>query len=141
MTSSVHAVVPVADAEPVHRQGGQFRFVLSPRTCTTTSALMAELQIAAGSRLIEHYHPFSDENLFVVAGTLTATVEAVQVEVPADTCLFIPRGAHHSFANNGSELMRAVVTLTPLAPRPELGHVDCEPPLIQELPESVGAAR
>jgi putative monooxygenase len=139
MPPSTHAVVPVAEARPVRRQGGEFRFAITPATTATTGGLLGDLTLQAGEQLIEHYHPFTDEYLYIVEGELTAHIEGQKVVVPAGNCLFIQRGAHHSFANEGAAAARAVVALAPLAPRPELGHVDCAPPVVPD--ERPGHAR
>lgn len=151
MPPSTHAVIPVSTAQPVRRQGGEFRFAITPATTTTTGGLMGDLTLQAGEELIEHYHPFTDEYLYVVEGELTATVEGDRLVLPAGSCLFIQRGAHHSFAGAPAARTRAVVALSPLAPRPELGHVDCaapavagerpEPAVAGEQPEPAGSHR
>jgi putative monooxygenase len=142
MPPSTHAVVPAASVRPIRRQGGEFRFAITPATTTTTGGLMGELTLQAGERLIEHYHPFTDEYLYVVQGELTAEVEGDKLVLPAGNCLFIQRGAHHSFANEAPGPARAVVALSPLAPRPELGHVDCAEPVVSdEVPEHAESHR
>lgn len=142
MPTSTHTVVPVTDAKPMHRQGGEFRFAITPLTTATTGGLMGQLTLEVDEHLIEHYHPFTDEYLFVVTGQLIATVEGDRVAVPPGCCLFIQRGAHHQFENGATEQTRVVVALSPLAPRPELGHVDCAEPVVAgELPEPVGGHR
>jgi len=113
MPPSTHAVIPVSSAKPVRRQGGEFRFAITPATTTTTGGLMGDLTLQAGEELIEHYHPFTDEYLYVVEGELTATVEGDRVVLPAGSCLFIQRGAHHSFAGAAAARTRAVVALSP----------------------------
>jgi putative monooxygenase len=41
----------------------------------------------------------------------------------------IPIGIRHRVRNTGQVQARIVFHLSPLAPRPELGHVDTEPPV------------
>ncbi|WP_433439991.1 cupin domain-containing protein [Nonomuraea sp. CA-141351] len=123
------------DVAPNRRRGGDIRVVLSPKTVASTSGFMGTLTLAPGEFVAEHYHPYSEEFLFVVRGRLTARIDGTQlVEVGAGEGLMVPKGLPHRVWNDGEEEVYAIFHLSPLAPRPELGHVDTEP-----LPSS-GAA-
>jgi putative monooxygenase len=54
----------------------------------------------------------------------------------AESAIHIPIGVRHRIVNDGELPAFFVFTCGPLAPRPELGHVDTEP-----SPGSVGGAR
>jgi putative monooxygenase len=127
MTAAVPRKVALRDVGPNRRQGGEFRFALTPRSVDTSSGLMGSLVLAPGEDVIEHYHPYSDECLFLVTGELVVRSPAGTIEVGPDECVLVPRMLQHRFENRGRTTVRAVVHLAPLAPRPELGHVDCEP--------------
>jgi putative monooxygenase len=87
---------------------------------------MGVATIAPGDRISEHYHPFSEEFIYCVRGTLTAQLDGESYEVPGGSGLFIPINVKHRLLNDGEEDAFLVFHLCPLAPRPHLGHVDTE---------------
>ncbi len=110
------------------RRGGDIRVLLSPKTVGSTSGFMGTLTLAPGEYVSEHYHPYSEEFLYLVRGRLTACIEgAKEIELVPGEGLMIPIGLRHRVVNEGQEEVTAVFHLSPLAPRPELGHVDTEP--------------
>jgi putative monooxygenase len=120
--------VAACDVVPNRRRGGDIRVVLSPKTVGSTSGFMGTLRLAPDEFVAEHYHPYSEEFLYVVSGRLTARVEGLQVvELVAGEGLMVPKGLRHRVWNAGEEETHAVFHLSPLAPRPDLGHVDTEP--------------
>ncbi|GAA3083833.1 cupin domain-containing protein [Streptosporangium carneum] len=122
------AKVAARDVAPNRRRGGDIRVVLSPRTVASTSGFMGTLTLAPGEYVAEHYHPYSEEFLYVVRGRVTARLGGAQViELAAGEGLMVPTGVPHRVWNPGEEEAHAVFHLSPLAPRPELGHVDTEP--------------
>jgi putative monooxygenase len=134
-TATVPVKVAARDVAPNRRRGGDIRVVLSPKTVGSTSGFMGTLTLAPGEFVAEHYHPYSEEFLFVVRGRLTARVEGIGVfELAAGEGVMVPIGKRHRVWNAGDEEVYGVFHLGPLAPRPELGHVDTE-----ELP-AAGAA-
>lgn len=116
------------DVAPNHRRGGDIRVILSPRTVGATSGFMGVLKLPPGDHVTEHYHPYSEEFLYLVSGELVVRVDDVDVPMRADQALMVPRNARHRLTNTGTAEVLAVFQLCPLAPRPELGHVDTEPP-------------
>ncbi len=114
------------------RRGGDIRVVLSPKTVGSTSGFMGTLTLAPAEYVVEHYHPYSEEFLYLVRGHLTVRVQgAGETELEAGEGLMIPAGLRHRVWNPGTQDAHAVFHLSPLAPRPDLGHVDTEP-----LPEA-----
>lgn len=120
------AKVAAGDVAANRRRGGDIRVVLSPKTVGSTSGFMGTLTLAPGEYVTEHYHPYSEEFLFLVRGALAVRIEDQQVELAAGEGLMIPRELRHRVVNAGQEQAHAVFHLSPLAPRPELGHVDTE---------------
>ena len=108
------------------RRGGDLRVLLSPKTVGSTSGFMGYATIAPGDKISEHYHPYSEEFCYVVKGTMTARLDGTPHEVKAGQGVFIPINVRHRLMNQGSEEVAIVFHLSPLAPRPELGHVDTE---------------
>ena len=108
------------------RRGGDVRTLLSPKSVGSTSGFMGIARLAPGDKIAEHYHPYSEEFIYLVAGRLTAQLDGVDHEVRARNGLFIPINVRHRLKNNGEEEAFLVFHLGPLAPRPELGPVDTE---------------
>ncbi|GAA1258816.1 cupin domain-containing protein [Kitasatospora nipponensis] len=119
-------IVPLHTTEPNRRRGGDLRAMLTPTTVGATSGFMGVALIQPGERIGEHYHPYSEEFVFVVNGELEVDLDGVTHELRPDHGLMIPRDMRHRFRNVGSSEARMVFHLGPLAPRPELGHVDTE---------------
>lgn len=123
------AKVAADDVPANRRRGGTMKVVLSPRTCGTTTGFMGVLTLRPGEFVSEHYHPYSDEYLYVVRGSVTVLVDGHQsIQVDAGEGLAIPRNARHRVTGTSVEQAFVVFHLCPLAPRPELGHVDTEQP-------------
>ena len=128
MTNGQWAKIAASDVEANRRRGGDLRTMLSPGTVKSTSGFMGVLTLAPGECVTEHYHPYSEEFIYLVSGRLLVRLDAEPVTLDAGEGLFIPIGVRHRLEN--SEAGRpafAVFHLGPLAPRPDLGHVDTEP--------------
>jgi len=111
------------------RRGGDLRVTLSPKTVGSTSGFGGVLRLAPGEFVTEHYHPYSEEFIHVVAGEVELTVDGTAFSLGPDDSLMVPIDARHRLVNNGPGTAHLVFHLSPLAPRPELGHVDTEPAL------------
>ncbi len=108
------------------RRGGDVRTLLSPKTAGSTSGFMGVATIAPGERISEHYHPYSEEFIFVVSGGLDAQLDGESHRLGARQALLIPINVRHRLVNDGQEDAFIVFHLGPLAPRPDAGHVDTE---------------
>jgi putative monooxygenase len=116
---------------PVNRRrGGDIRVLLGPATAGATSGFLGTLRLAPGEFVAEHLHPYSEEFLYVVSGTVTVRLEGEPVRLGADEGLLVPIGQRHRVENDGAEPAHIVFHCGPLAPEPRLGHVDTE-----ELPD------
>jgi putative monooxygenase len=107
-------------------RGGQMHILLSPRTVTTHSGFMGTLALAPGEAYKNHYHPYSDEYLYIIAGEVTITGDTCTITAQAGTGVFIPKPTPHRLQNTGNVEATLVFFSTPLAPRPDLGHVMLE---------------
>jgi aromatase len=114
------------DVPANRRRGGEIRVILGPATAGSTSGFMGRATLEPEECIAEHYHPYSEEFIYVTAGSLTVDLNGVPVTVGTDEGLFVPVGTRHRLRNTGQGQARAVFHLGPLAPRPELGHVDTE---------------
>jgi putative monooxygenase len=115
------------DVEPNRKRGGDIRSMLTSKTVGATSGFMGTCSLEPGEYISEHYHPYSEEFLYVVRGRLVMRVDDEPVELNAGEAMLIPIKARHRLENVGDEPAFLVFHLGPLAPRPDLGHVDTEP--------------
>ncbi|MGW2490572.1 cupin domain-containing protein [Streptomyces sp. NPDC001606] len=118
--------VSTGQVEANTRRGGDIRVTLSPKTVGCASGFGGTLTLVAGDHITEHYHPYSEEFLHVVEGELEMTLDGRPVRLAAGDSLLVPIGVRHRLVNTGTATARCVFHLSPLAPRPELGHVDTE---------------
>ncbi|MBP2586593.1 putative monooxygenase [Streptomyces sp. PvR006] len=119
-------IVNLSETEPNRRRGGDLRAMLTPATVGSTSGFMGLAIVQPGERIGEHYHPYSEEFVYVVSGALEVDLDGDTYALRSDQGLLIPIDVRHRFRNVGDVEARMVFHLGPLAPRPSLGHVDTE---------------
>ncbi|GIF07067.1 cupin domain-containing protein [Actinoplanes siamensis] len=117
------------------RRGGDIRITLGPANAGATSGFGGRLSLRPGEVVIEHCHPYSEEFLHVVSGTGTIRVDGEEFVLGPGDSLIVPIGSPHRLVNTGTQVLEAVFHLSPLAPRPALGHVDLEPPVDADAPQ------
>ncbi|GHG67285.1 hypothetical protein GCM10018980_60310 [Streptomyces capoamus] len=100
--------------------------MLTPATVGSTSGFMGVAIVQPGDRIGEHYHPYSEEFVYVVCGELEVDLDGEPHPLRPEQGLMIPINMRHRFRNVGNVEARIVFHLGPLAPRPALGHVDTE---------------
>jgi putative monooxygenase len=121
-----HKTVAYGDVAPNRRRGAEIRVLLGPATVGATSGFMGVAVLEPGECIAEHYHPYSEEFLYVITGILVVDLDGEPVTLRADEGLLVTMNTRHRLRNAGASQVRAVFHLGPLAPRPELGHVDTE---------------
>jgi putative monooxygenase len=126
MSATIRRKVAVGDIAPDRRRGAPIRVLLGPKTVGSTSGFMGVANLAPGEAIAEHYHPYSEEFLYVVRGTLTVDLDGEPVVLGAEEGVLVPVDVRHRLRNLGDHEVAVVFHLGPLAPRPELGHVDTE---------------
>ncbi|CAL9351633.1 hypothetical protein SUDANB58_00476 [Streptomyces sp. enrichment culture] len=119
-------IVDIGEIEPNRKRGGDLRTLLTPLTVGSTSGFMGLAIMQPGERISEHYHPYSEEFVFLVKGRLEVDLDGETFPLRSDQGLMIPIDMRHRFRNVGDEEARMVFHLSPLAPEPRLGHVDTE---------------
>ena len=119
-------VMDFADVPANRRRGGDLRTLLSPTTVGSTAGFAGAVRLVPGEVVTEHFHPYSEEFLYVVEGELRIDLDGEARTVRSNQTLFVPKGVRHRMVNAGSGPAVAVFFLSPLAPSPELGHVDTE---------------
>ncbi|MCX4911622.1 cupin domain-containing protein [Streptomyces sp. NBC_00878] len=126
MTEQQTRIVSLDDTPPNRRRGGDLRALLTPSTVGSTSGFMGVAIVQPGERVGEHYHPYSEEFVYVTDGTFEVDLDGEPHRLDTGQGMLIPPNLRHRFRNVGDGEARLVFHLGPLAPRPEIGHVDTE---------------
>lgn len=126
MTAYTPRIVDLDETQPNRRRGGDLRAMLTPTAVGATSGFMGLAIVQPGERIGEHYHPYSEEFVYVVCGDLEVDLDGTAYALRPDQGLMIPPYVRHRFRNVGGTEARMVFHLAPLAPSPPLGHVDTE---------------
>jgi putative monooxygenase len=119
--------VAPTEVAPNRGRGGELRVLLGPANAGATAGFLGVLTLAPGEFVSEHYHPYSEEFLYAVTGTVDVRVDGEEITVAEGEALFVPIGARHRVTNRSAATAVLTFQLGPLAPRPDLGHVDTEP--------------
>jgi putative monooxygenase len=127
-------IVGIDDVPPNTRRGGDIRTILSPATVGATAGFLGTVTIRPGEVVTEHWHPYSEEFLFCVRGNIIVRLDGTEHHLGANEGVHIPVGCRHRLQNDATEEAFLVFQLGPLAPRPDLGHVDTESPTGDRLP-------
>jgi putative monooxygenase len=126
MTTRPPNIRTLADVAVNTRRGGKLQTLLAPSSVGSTSGFMGVLTLAPGETFTEHYHPYSEEFFILVRGSVVIRLDGVSHSIGAGEGVFIAKGVKHRIVNEGTEEAFGVFHLGPLAPKPELGHVDTE---------------
>jgi putative monooxygenase len=126
VTTKTFRIVHVDEVPSNTKRGGDLRTMLSPATAGSTSGFMGVAILQPGERVNEHYHPYSEEFVYVIGGAVAVDLDGEPYRMSAGQALMIPKEVRHRFRNTDRVQARIVYHLSPLAPRPELGHVDTE---------------
>lgn len=89
---------------------GSIQWLCSGQLFADAQQTCGYVQIAPGRKNPRHYHPNSDEVLFLLEGELDHSLgDAVHHLVPG-MAIHIPQGVEHDAANRGDRIARMVVT-------------------------------
>lgn len=66
MTTHRPRIVDLSETQPNRRRGGDLRALLTPTAVGATSGFMGLALVEPGDRIGEHYHPYSEEFVYVV---------------------------------------------------------------------------
>ncbi|MGW4826630.1 cupin domain-containing protein [Amycolatopsis japonica] len=131
--------VSMRDVIPSTRMGGSIHPLLTPLTVGATAGFLGTMRLEPGEFVATHYHPHSDEFLFVAQGVMTLRLADEIVVVEANEATMIPKHTPHRIENNGDAPTLLVFQMAPLAPSPEEGHVEVEAmPFPDAAPPVVG---
>ena len=92
-------LVSMDDCPSDTRRGGDLRTLLSPKTVGSSTGFMGVARVAPGDYISEHYHPYSEEFVFLIEGSLTARIDGDPKLLSARSGIFIPINARHKFIN------------------------------------------
>jgi aromatase len=120
------AVQSFSGTRSVRARGGDMRTMLSPATVGCSAGISGVVELQSGERVNEHYHPYSEEHLIVMQGVVRVDVNGVGQQLGRLDAVHIPCNARHRVTNVANVPALVVFSLSPLAPKPELGHVDTE---------------
>jgi heme-degrading monooxygenase HmoA len=118
--------------------------VLHPGSVGSRSGYMGTAVLQPGEHVVEHFHPYSEEFLFVVNGDLVLEVEGENWTLTAGEGIYVPIGKRHRLRNVGTTESLTVYHIGPLAPDPSLAHVDTEvlgEPAAEQTDSAAGTAR
>ena len=118
--------VSIDDVPANRRRGGDIRTILSPATVGATSGFLGTLLLEPGEVVTEHWHPYSEEFLFCVRGDVLLRLNGEDRRLRTNQGVLVPIGVRHRLVNDSGASAFFVFQLAPLAPAPELGHVDTE---------------
>ena len=92
----------------------EVRFLITSENSGGSVAVF-ELLVPGNKRLPgpAHSHDHYEESIYGLDGVLTWTVNGKQIDLKPGQALCIPRGAIHTFANNGSRDAKALCVITP----------------------------
>jgi putative monooxygenase len=131
--TTCHPPVGRDDVPANHRRGGDIRVLLSPATVGATAGFLGTLTLQPGEVVTEHWHPYSEEFLYCSAGGVLITLNGEPIRLGPEQAVHIPLGVRHRIVNDGELPATFVFCLGPLAPRPDLGHVDTEAPPVHAV--------
>ena len=89
--------------------------VLLDKSNGLNSAALSMVSGKSGWAVPEHRHPEADEILYVLEGGGKLTLNGQQIKIQADTAVFIPKNAPHSFIA-GDQGIRALQVYAPGGP-------------------------
>ena len=128
MTTSITRTVKVSadEVEANTKRGGDIRVTLSPKTVGCTSGFVGVAILEPGECIAEHYHPYSEEFVYVVGGDLEVDLDGEPHPLRPDQGLLIPIDVRHRFRNVGDGRPGWSSTSARWPRAPSSGHVDTE---------------
>src|SRR5215213_3895687 len=103
MSARIARKISPVDVAPNHRRGGELRTLLSPATVGSTSGFLGVATLRTDEFIAEHYHPYSEEFLYVASGTVEARCDGTPIALDTGDGLYVPIGARHRITNTGAQ--------------------------------------
>lgn len=92
--------------------GSRMTFIITGEE-TGGAFFLSEISVPPGGGPPPHIHHREDESFRVLEGTLTVRVGEDTITASPGDFAYLPRGVAHSFKNNGSTPVKALVLVTP----------------------------
>ena len=113
MTES--SIVPAGQGKIVTARGSVMAFKAIAAQTDGDFSLMERTVPPRGRRPLPHRHVNCSEAFWVLDGTITFVLDGVESHGGPDDFLLVPRGAAHTFGNDGNEPARLLVLHAPAA--------------------------
>ena len=106
---SESSIVPAGKGKIVTARGSVMAFKAIAAQTDGDFSLMERTVPAHGRRPLPHRHVNCSEAFWVLDGTITFVLDGVECHGGRDDFLLVPRGASHTFGNDGDEPARLLV--------------------------------
>ena len=112
---SESSIVPAGNGKIVTARGSVMAFKAVAAQTGGDFSLMERTLPPRGRRPLPHRHVNCSEAFWVLDGTVTFVLDGVPQQGRRDDFLLVPRGAAHTFGNDGDEAARLLVLHAPAA--------------------------
>lgn len=112
---SESSIVPAGKGKVVTARGSVMAFKAIAAQTGGDFSLMERTVPPRGRRPLPHRHVNCSEAFWVLDGTITFVLDGVAQQGRRDDFLLVPRGASHTFGNDGDEPARLLVLHAPAA--------------------------
>ena len=112
---SESGIVPSGQGKVVTARGSVMAFKAIAAQTDADFSLMERTVPPRGRRPLPHRHVNCSEAFWVLDGTITFVLDGVAQQGRRDDFLLVPRGASHTFGNDGDEPARLLVLHAPAA--------------------------
>jgi mannose-6-phosphate isomerase-like protein (cupin superfamily) len=112
---SESSIVPAGNGKIVTARGSVMAFKAVAAQTGGDFSLMERTLPPRGRRPLPHRHVNCSEAFWVLDGTVTFVLDGVSQQGRRDDFLLVPRGAAHTFGNDGGEPARLLVLHAPAA--------------------------
>ena len=106
-------IIPAGAGQLVTARGSVMAFKASAAQPAGDSPVRARAVPPRGRRPLPHRHVTCSEAFWVLDGTVTFVLDGVEQRGGPDDFLLVPRGAGHTFGNDGDEPARLLVLHAP----------------------------
>jgi mannose-6-phosphate isomerase-like protein (cupin superfamily) len=107
------SIIPAGQGQIVAARGSVMAFKAVAARTGSDFSLMERTVPARGRRPLPHRHVNCSEAFWVLDGTITFVLDGVEQRGQRDDFLLVPRGAAHTFGNDGDETARLLVLHAP----------------------------
>jgi mannose-6-phosphate isomerase-like protein (cupin superfamily) len=110
---SESSILPAGKGKIVAARGSVMAFKAIAAQTDGDFSLMERTVPPRGRRPLPHRHVNCSEAFWVLDGAITFVLDGVELQGQRDDFLLVPRGAAHTFGNDGDETARLLVLHAP----------------------------